>query len=68
MKFLDTNITIDSFIKSLKKTEEGLPKLISEWNSLDKDLQQSYMEDLCWMLGKAAEYMESVKSKVPANN
>lgn len=58
MKFLDTNITIDNFVSSLKKTEENLPELIYNWSTLDEELQESYMEDLCWMLRKAAEYIE----------
>lgn len=58
MKFLDTNISVERFISSLRNTEQNLPSLLNEWEILDDELKQEYSEQLCWLLSKAAEYME----------
>ena len=62
MKFLDTNITVENFISSLKKTKEELPKVISDWKNLDEELQIEYLDQLGWMLTKTVEYMEKKES------
>lgn len=59
MKFLDTNLTGKEFILALKRSQENLPGVMLEWANLDEDLQQEYLQQLCWMLGKAAEHMET---------
>jgi hypothetical protein len=58
MKFLDTNITVDNFVSSLRNLDSELPKLLTEWDSLDPELQAEYLDQMSWLLDKAAEYIE----------
>jgi hypothetical protein len=57
MKFLDTNITVDGFVASLKQFKDGLPKLIDEWPDIDPELKNEYIDQMQWMLDKAAEFI-----------
>lgn len=59
MKFLDTNITVDNFVSSLRNLDSELPKLLQEWDSIDPELQTEYLDQISWLLNKAAEYIET---------
>jgi len=58
MKFLDTNLTVEDFISSLRKAKDNLPGLLNEWDSIDYDLQAEYIDQLQWAFEKAAEFIE----------
>ena len=63
MKFLDTNITVEGFVASLKQFKEGLPSLINDWPDIDPYLREEYLDEMRWMLDKAAEYIEAGNKK-----
>jgi hypothetical protein len=62
MKFLDTNITFDSFVSSLRKLDKGLPELINDWDNIDPYLREEYLDQISWLLSKAAEYIEETSN------
>ena len=57
MKFLDTNITVDSFTNSLTKMAEKLPELLNDWPGIEEDLREEYLDQMSWLLNKAAEFI-----------
>jgi hypothetical protein len=56
--FLDTNLSVDNFISSLRDLPEKLSQLIIDWDTLDDELREEYLDQLKWMLSKAAEFIE----------
>jgi hypothetical protein len=65
MKFLDTNITVENFVSTLRNlSEEGIHKLLLEWDSIDQELQEEYLDQFSWLLNKAAEFIEKTSEQV----
>jgi hypothetical protein len=58
MRFLDTNITVDNFVSSLRNLKDNLPKLLMEWETIEPELQEEYLDQISWLLNKAAEFIE----------
>jgi hypothetical protein len=63
MRFLDTNISVDNFVSSLRRLDTELPKLFQEWDSFDPELQEEYLDQISWLLNKAVEVAELFHKK-----
>lgn len=52
------NISIDQFIGSLAKIARELPLLIEDWNTIEPELQEEYIDQIRWMLNKSGELLK----------
>jgi hypothetical protein len=52
-------ITIDQFICGFEKSARNLPDVLSEWNTIDPELQTNYIEQFQWLLN-ARDQMLSI--------
>jgi hypothetical protein len=44
------NLSLDQFIDGFERTARDLPALLAEWESIEEDLRQEYVDQLSWML------------------
>lgn len=56
-KFLDTNLSVDNFTSSLRNLPEKLSQLIDDWDMLDDQLKLEYLDQLTWIMNKAADFI-----------
>ena len=59
-KFDDTNLTTAQFVEGLRRFSRDSGQLIFDWPTFDSDLQEEYLENLKWMIDKAADYIEKL--------
>lgn len=62
-KFDDTNLTTAQFVEGLRRFSRDAGQLIFDWPTFDSDLQEEYLENLKWMIDKAADYIEKTGNK-----